>query len=80
MVGVTIGLDVGLLFGGGAIKGGQAYGSTSKDGLDIKDKPCTIGDIYATVYKALDMDLSAQIRDNIGRPMNIAEGKPLDIF
>lgn len=69
-----------VIVGGGSIKGGQAYGSTSKDGLDIKDKPCTIGDLYATVYKALDMDLSAQIRDNIGRPMNIAEGKPLDIF
>jgi hypothetical protein len=69
-----------IVVGGGSIKGGQAYGSTSKDGLDIKDKPCSIGDVYATVYKALDMDLSAQIRDNIGRPMAIAEGKPLDIF
>jgi uncharacterized protein (DUF1501 family) len=69
-----------VVLGGGSIKGGQAYGSTSKDGLDIKDKPCSIGDIYATVYKALGMDLSAQIRDNIGRPMAIAEGKPLDIF
>lgn len=69
-----------VVVGGGSIKGGQSYGSTSKDGLDIKDKPCTIGDLYATVYKALDIDFSAQIRDSIGRPTNIADGKPLDIF
>lgn len=69
-----------VVVGGGSIKGGQAYGSTSKDGMDIQDKPCTIGDLYATVYKALDMDIASQIRDNIGRPMAIAEGKPLPIF
>jgi Protein of unknown function (DUF1501) len=66
-----------VVVGGGAIKGGQVYGSTSKDGMDIKDKPCSIGDLYATVYKALGIDPSTQQRDNLGRPLAIAEGKPL---
>ena len=28
-----------VVLGGGAIKGGQVYGATSKDGTDVKDKP-----------------------------------------
>jgi hypothetical protein len=66
-----------VVVGGGAIKGGQVYGATSKDGMDVKDKPCSIGDLYATVYKALGLDPATQVRDNLGRPLNIAEGKPL---
>jgi hypothetical protein len=67
-----------VVIGGGAIKGGQAYGSTSKDGMDIKDKPCSIGDLFATVFKGLGVDPSTQVRDNLGRPMSIADGKPLE--
>ena len=57
---------------------GQAYGSTSADGMDIKDKPCSIGDLFATVYKGLGLDPTSQVRDNLGRPMAIADGKPLE--
>jgi len=67
-----------VVIGGGAIKGGQAYGSTSADGMDIKDKPCSIGDLFATVYKGLGHDTTSQVRDNLGRPMAIADGKPLE--
>jgi hypothetical protein len=66
-----------VVLGGGAIKGGQVYGATSEDGMDIKDKPCSIGDVFATVYKGLGLDPSTQIRDNLGRPGPIANGKPL---
>jgi hypothetical protein len=66
-----------VVVGGGAIQGGQVYGKTSKDGMDIADKPCSIGDLYATIYKALGVDPSTQQRDNLGRPLAIAEGKPL---
>ncbi|MFN5291526.1 MAG: DUF1501 domain-containing protein [Gemmataceae bacterium] len=67
-----------VVIGGGALKGGQAYGSTSKDGLDVKDKPCSIGDLFATVYKGLGLDPTTQVRDNLGRPLAIADGKPLE--
>jgi hypothetical protein len=46
--------------------------------MDIKDKPCTIGDLFATVYKGLGLDPTSQVRDNLGRPMAIADGKPLE--
>jgi hypothetical protein len=66
-----------VVVGGGNIKGGQVYGSTSEDGMDVKDDPCSIGDLFATVFKGLGLEPSTQVRDNLGRPMAIAEGKPL---
>jgi Protein of unknown function (DUF1501) len=66
-----------VVIGGGAIKGGQSYGATGSDGTDIKDSPCSIGDLFATVFKGLGVDPTTQIRDNLGRPLAIANGKPL---
>lgn len=66
-----------VVLGGGALQGGQVYGSTSKDGLDVGKDPCSVGDLFATVYKGLGMDPGTQIRDNLGRPLAISEGKPL---
>jgi Protein of unknown function (DUF1501) len=61
-----------VVLGGGAIKGGQAYGSTDKEGLSVKDNPVKIGELYATIYKALGIDPNTQVRDNLGRPIAIA--------
>ena len=66
-----------VVLGGGAINGGQVYGATSADGTDVKDNPASLGDLFATVYKGLGLDPTTQIRDNLGRPLAIAEGKPL---
>ncbi len=66
-----------VVLGGGAIKGGVAYGSTSKDGMDPDKDPVRIGDLFATVYKGLGIDPSAKVRDNLGRPLELAEGKPV---
>jgi uncharacterized protein (DUF1501 family) len=61
-----------VVLGGGAIKGGQVYGSTDSDGGSVKDNEVKIGDLFATVYKGMGIDPSAQIRDNLGRPTAIA--------
>jgi uncharacterized protein (DUF1501 family) len=68
-----------VVVGGGAIKGGQVYGATTKDGTSVKDETqaVTIGDLFATVYKGLGIDPSTQQRDNLGRPKPIASGKPV---
>jgi hypothetical protein len=66
-----------VVVGGGAIKGGMAYGSTSKDGLDVDKDPVRIGDLFATLYKGLGIDPATKVRDNLGRPLEIAEGKPV---
>ena len=50
-----------LLVGGGGIRGGCIVGASDKDGATVADRPVSIGDLYATVYKAsgnrLDQDL-----------------------
>jgi uncharacterized protein (DUF1501 family) len=68
-----------VVVGGGLIKGGQVFGATSKDGMDVADGSprATVGDVFATVYKALGLDPATQVRDNLGRPLTIADGKPL---
>ncbi len=66
-----------VVLGGGALKGGIAYGATSKDGMDVDKDPVRIGDLYATIYKGLGIDPGTKVRDNLGRPLEIAEGKPV---
>ncbi|MBL8797900.1 MAG: DUF1501 domain-containing protein, partial [Planctomycetia bacterium] len=41
---------------GARIKPGVVYGETDLDGKDVKDKPVTEGDFFATIYKALGMN------------------------
>jgi hypothetical protein len=66
-----------IVLGGGAINGGQVYGATSADGTDVAKDACTLGDVFATLYKGLGVDPATKIRDNLGRPLEIADGKPL---
>jgi hypothetical protein len=66
-----------VVVGGGGIKGGMTYGSTSKDGMDIEKDPVTVGDVYATLFKGLGVDPETKVRDNLGRPLAITDGKPI---
>jgi hypothetical protein len=68
-----------ILLGGGAIRGGQVYGSTDEDGMSVANNPVRISDVFATVYRALGIDPTTQVRDPIGRPFNIAgeNGRPV---
>jgi hypothetical protein len=65
-----------VVLGGGGIKGGMIHGSTDKDGTSVKDNPCTVGDLYATLYAALGINPDAEIRDPLGRPRKITGEKP----
>jgi hypothetical protein len=71
------GLCWSVVVGGGAIKGGQVYGSTNDDGTDIKDNKVMVGDLFATVFKGLGLDPTTRIRDNLGRPGPLADGEPI---
>ena len=63
-----------VVVGGGAIRGGQAYGTTDADGMAVADNPVRVGDVFATIYRGLGIDPTTQIRDPIGRPFAIAGG------
>jgi hypothetical protein len=64
-----------VVLGGGGIKGGQVIGSTTPDGTSVKDDPCTIGDVFSTVYQALGISPDTEIRDPLGRPRKITGEK-----
>ncbi|PAY21542.1 MULTISPECIES: DUF1501 domain-containing protein [Pirellulaceae] len=41
---------------GGSIAGGQVYGKTSADGMEVSDNPVTASDLYATLLEGLGID------------------------
>jgi hypothetical protein len=64
---------------GGGIKGGQAVGKTSKDGMSVEDRPVSVPDFLATVCQSLGIDPAVQNLSNTGRPVQVVElgAKPI---
>lgn len=58
---------------GGGIKGGQAIGRTSADGMTVEDRPVTVPDLLATVCGALGIDPMKQNDSNLGRPIRVVD-------
>jgi uncharacterized protein (DUF1501 family) len=68
-----------VVLGGGGIRGGQAVGRTSADGLTVEERPVAVPDLLATVCLGLGIDPAKQNLSNVGRPIRIADptAKPL---
>jgi hypothetical protein len=62
---------------GGGVKGGQAYGRTSADGMTVEEKPAAIGDVLATLCSALGVPPDTENFAMGERPIKIAEGTPI---
>ena len=64
---------------GGGIKGGQAIGKTSADGMEVADRPVTTPDLLATICLALGVDPLTQNNSNVGRPIRLVDksAKPI---
>lgn len=65
------------VFGGGGIKGGQAYGKTNESGEEVAEGKVDVGDILATLATAVGVDPTEENVSMQGRPIKIAEGKPI---
>ncbi len=65
------------VFGGGGIKGGQAYGKTSESGNEVVEGKTDIPDILATLSAALGVDPDEKNISEQGRPIRIADGTPI---
>lgn len=63
---------------GGGIKGGQAYGKTSDDGNEVVEGKVDVGDILATFATAAGINPTNENISDQGRPIKIAEGKPIN--
>ena len=55
-----------------AIRGGQVIGASDEQGAQLEDRMVTIGDVFATIYKALGIDWTKAYMSPIGRPVYIA--------
>lgn len=73
-----------LALTGGGIKTGQVIGASDEKGANVTDRVVTMGDLYATLYKALGIDWTKEYMSPIGRPIKIANsledktGSPVD--
>jgi uncharacterized protein (DUF1501 family) len=61
-----------LVLGGGGIRGGQVIGASDEKGAYVADRMVSIGDIFATIYKAMGIDWEKTYMTPIGRPIKIA--------
>ena len=59
-----------VLVSGGGYKMGQTIGSTNAKGEHPKDRPMTPNDLWASVFRHLDIDYNrTEFKDGTGRPM-----------
>ena len=58
--------------GGGGIKGGIVVGSSDDQGANPTSRTTSMGDIFATIYKAFGIDWTKEYDTPIGRPIKIA--------
>ena len=58
---------------GGGVKGGQVYGATSDDGMEIAENPVTVQNLMATICEAVGVDAETTNLSNVGRPIPLAD-------
>ena len=69
-----------LAMAGAGITGGRVYGETDEKGMFVKDNPVEVADLVATIYKKLGIDSNKEYVSNIGRPIKLSQGKPIDFL
>ena len=60
-------------FAGGGVQGGRAIGASDPVGAVPADRPTPPGDIIATIFKSLGLDLQAEMPGPGGRPFPLVE-------
>jgi hypothetical protein len=72
-----------MVLAGGGIQGGQVIGASDAKAAYVADRMISMGDIYATIYKAMGIDWTKTYMTPIGRPIYIAnalgdkQGEPI---
>ncbi|MCX6587924.1 MAG: DUF1501 domain-containing protein [Acidobacteria bacterium] len=61
-----------LAIGGGGLRVGQAVGKSDERAANVIDRKTSIGDLFATVYKAMGIDWHQEYMTPVGRPIKIA--------
>jgi hypothetical protein len=63
------------LFAGGGVLPGQVIGKSDKSAGYPSTQPYSPDDIGATVYSVLGIDPHAEVRDRLGRPVQLNRGR-----
>ncbi|MBD3674448.1 MAG: DUF1501 domain-containing protein [Planctomycetaceae bacterium] len=65
---------------GGGVPGGQVYGSTTRTGGYVKDRPASPADLAATVFEHLGIDPTLEYEDRFMQiPQQLCVGEPLQL-
>lgn len=65
------------VFAGGGIQGGQVYGKTSDDGMEVVDAKTDATNVLATLCTALGVDPNDENYTALNRPISLVEGEPI---
>ena len=60
------------------MKGGAVHGASDSYAAEPPLNPTPPADLAATVYHLLGVDPRLEIRDRLGRPMTLCEGKVIE--
>ena len=63
------------LVAGGGLRMGQAVGSSTARGERPRERPCTVPQVLATLYRALGIDPARTFPNGSGRPMYILDDR-----
>ncbi|MDX1962499.1 MAG: DUF1501 domain-containing protein [Pirellulales bacterium] len=62
------------LLAGGGLRTGQVIGSTTRDAGHAKDRPVHFGEVHATLYHSMGIDVNTTtVRDLTGRPQYLVD-------
>ena len=61
------------LLAGGGMRTGQVIGATDRLGGEAVERPVAFGEVFATLYQRLGIDLNSTIPDLSGRPQYLVE-------
>ncbi len=63
---------------GGGVRGGQVYGSSDTNGGQVHSHPVSPADFLATMWTLLDVNPHQELRDRLGRPLALSQGRVID--
>ncbi len=66
-----------VVLAGGGIRGGRVYGASDRQAAYPVTPPVSPGDLSATIYHLLGIDIHKEIRDQVGKPLPLCTGAPL---
>jgi hypothetical protein len=62
-----------VVLAGGGVGGGRVIGETDATGSEVKDRPVTVPDLYATILHAFGLDPAKKYMTAEGRPIRLVE-------